>query len=188
MSLRARCASVADTPTRYPSVASEPGGAAYASTVRRARRPPRSAELGASLVGLLVTLVLLGGIAGVVVLALPSETTLPTLPTTSSDGGHGTTPTTHSLVSAAIVQACVADVESIQSAAQNYQALNGVLPPAGAAWATSAAHNGPFLQSWPAAREFAVRWTGHVVVVTPSRGAAATGTGTASPATGCFAA
>jgi hypothetical protein len=161
-----------------------PSGAASATAAH---------DRGASLIGLLVVLVVLGATAAIVVAALPttSSVTLPTTSTTHTTGGRGTTTTTsRTIVSAALIAACVADVQAVASAAQTYATLNGAPPPAGTSWATAAVKGGPFLHSWPSAPgQFAVRWDGATVVVTPAHGQAAQGSpGTATPATGCYAA
>jgi hypothetical protein len=162
-------------------------------------RPPGAASIalagdrGTSLIGLLVVLVVLGATAAIVVAALPttSSITLPTTSTTHTTGGRGTTTTTsRTIVSAALVAECVADVQAVSSAAQTYTTVNGASPPAGTSWATAALRGGPFLHSWPSAPgQFAVRWDGATVVVTPAHGRAARGSpGTATPPTGCYAA
>jgi hypothetical protein len=139
-------------------------------------------------------LVILGVTAGIVVSALPSTTsvTLPTekaTSTTTKTSGPTTTTTTRTIISAAAVAECTADVKTIQLAEQAYAAEHGAPPPAGSAWATASAGGGPFLHSWPSAPgQFTVRWTGAALVVTPVHGRAATGTGTAAPPTGCYAA
>ncbi len=172
--------------------------------MHRRRRPPRPAgratgsgalDRGASLVALLLVLVVLGVTAAIVVTALPSSTAL-TLPTSTTSrttattrgpGGGTTTTTTQTILSAALIAACVANVQAVQGAAQAYETLNGSRPPAGTSWATSTARGGPYLQSWPAATsQVTVRWNGASVVVTPARGRAAVGSaGTSSPPTGC---
>jgi hypothetical protein len=152
---------------------------------------PGALDRGASLIALLVVLVVLGVTAAIVVTALPSSTslTLPTSSTTSTTRapGEGTTTTTQTIISGALLAACVANVQAVQSAVTNYETLNGTKPPPGTSWATSATHGGPYLQSWPTATaRVAVTWNGVSVVVTPAHGRAAVGSaGTASPPTGC---
>ena len=137
-------------------------------------------------------LVLLGATAAIVVTALPttSSVTLPTSPTTDTPGGHSTTTTSRSIISAGLVTECIADVQAVQGAALVFATRNGAEPPAGTSWATASANGGPFLHSWPSAPgQFTVRWTGATVVVVPSHGRAARGSvGTPSPPTGCYAA
>ena len=138
-----------------------------------------------------MVLVVLGATAAIVVAALPSTSSL-TLPTssTTSVGGGTTTSTSRTIVSAAVLAECVADVGLVQGAASAYATINGTPPPAGTAWATAAAKGGPYLHAWPSAPgQFSVRWSGAAVVVTPVRGRASTGSaGTATPPTGCYAA
>lgn len=135
---------------------------------------------------------MLGVLAAVVVSALPSTTsvTLPTESTTSTSlrpGQATTTTTTQSVMSGALLAQCVADVQAVQGAAQDYAALNGAEPPAGTAWATSSQHSGPFLRSWPGdAAHYTIRWNGVTVVVVPVHGRASVGSvGTRSPPSGC---
>jgi hypothetical protein len=156
-------------------------------------------DRGASLIGLLVVLVVLGVTAAIVVSALPSSKslTVPTVATTSTTRGPGsispgrgtTTTTSQTILSAALEAACVANVQAVQSAATTYETINGTKPPAGTGWATAPTHGGPFLQSWPTATsEVAVRWSGTTVVVTPTRGRTAVGSpGSRTPPTGCYA-
>lgn len=167
-------------------------GTSHRRSSWRSSRPAGALEQGASLIGLLVVLVVLGVTAAIVVTALPSSTptTLPTTattPTTRAPGGHTTTTTSPSILSAALLAACVANVQAVQSAAQTYETLNGLKPPAGSSWATSKAHGGPYLQSWPApAGHVTVRWNGDTVVAAPAHGRAAVGSaGTSTPPTGC---
>ena len=111
-------------------------GTSHRRSSWRSSRPAGALEQGASLIGLLVVLVVLGVTAAIVVTALPSSTptTLPTTattPTTRAPGGHTTTTTSPSILSAALLAACVANVQAVQSAAQTYETLNGLKPPAG---------------------------------------------------------
>jgi hypothetical protein len=177
--------------------------AAYALSIENRLRRDRVAptatsarsttcERGASLVGLLVVLLILGGIAAVTVASLPSSTPkLPGVSTTSTTArtastGNTTTTTSPSIPTAALRTECVANVQAVLSAAQDYQALNSTSPAAGRAWATARVKGGPFLQAWPVDSEYAIAWNGRTTVVTPAHGRAAVGsTGTASPPTGC---
>lgn len=135
---------------------------------------------------------MLGVLAAVVVSALPSTTsvTLPTDATTSTSARPGqatTTSTTRSVLSGALLAQCVADVQAVQRAAQDYAALNAVEPPAGTAWATSSQHSGPFLRAWPGdGAHYRVGWNGATVVVVPVHGRESVGSaGTRSPPSGC---
>jgi hypothetical protein len=141
-----------------------------------------------------VVLVVLGVLAAIVVTALPSTSsvTLPTSPTTATTPGSGrgtTTTTSRTIISAALVAQCVANVQAVLGAVQTYETLNGTRPPAGTAWATASLHGGPYLQSWPSAASVTVRWNGTTIVVSPTHGRDSVGSaGAASPPTGCFAA
>jgi len=131
----------------------------------------------------------LGVLAVIVLAALPGTTTSTTIATT----GSTTTTAPRTAGDAARVaarSACQASYAELATAVADYRALNGVAPAAGTAWATSSAHGGPFLQSWPArSTYYAITWNGTVLVVTPTHGAPARGSaGTAAPETGCFAA
>ncbi len=179
-------------------------GRAYARRIgtlyRRLRSAPRTGsaigpgaiDRGASLIALLVVLVVLGVTAAIVVTALPSSTSL-ALPTSSTTltthapGGGTTTTTTQTIISGALLAACVANVQAVKSAVSTYETLNGSKPPRGTSWATSTTHGGPYLQSWPTATaRVTVTWNGVSVVVTPAHGRAAVGSaGTTSPPTGC---
>lgn len=130
--------------------------------------------------------------AAIVVTALPSSTSLslPTSSTTSTTraaGGGTTTTTTQTIISGALLAACVANVQAVLGAVTTYETLNGAKPPPGTSWATSSAHGGPYLQSWPTATgRVTVGWNGVSVVVTPAHGRAAVGSaGSASPPSGC---
>jgi hypothetical protein len=155
-------------------------------------------ERGASVIGLLVVLVVLGATAAIVVSALPSSKslTVPTVATTSTTRGPGstspsgtTTTSSPTILSVALEAACVANVQAVKSAATTYETLNSAKPPAGTAWATATTNGGPYLQSWPAAtREVSVAWSGTTVVVTPAHGRSAVGgPGSRTPPTGCYA-
>jgi hypothetical protein len=79
---------------------------------------------------------------------------------------------------------------AIETVLGEYRALNGALPPAGSAWATSPTHGGPYLQQWPeSVRYYTITWNGDELSVSPARGVASHGSyGTHTPVTGCFAA
>jgi len=146
-------------------------------------------EEGVSMIATLIVVVILGVLVSI---ALSSGHGAP--PPASDSGSPTTTTTTTSNIGAvateATVTACQANYATINTAVQDYRAVNGVAPPAGTAWATSSAMGGPLLQSWPTdAKYYSITWNGKVVSVVPVQGVASHGTyGTASPATGCFAA
>ncbi|MGD0055976.1 MAG: hypothetical protein ABSC34_11150 [Acidimicrobiales bacterium] len=149
------------------------------------------AERGVALIGTLITLVILGVMAAVMLNTLggsPSSTvtttavagaTTTTVPATAEDGAQE-----------AAVSACQVNYAALEAAITDYEALNGSRPAAGTAWATSTANGGPYLQAWPESPiYYRIIWDGSTLNVLPARGTASHGTyGTSSPATGCFAA
>jgi hypothetical protein len=155
------------------------------------RSSRRGDERGVAMVSTLVTLIVLGVIAGVVVAeSSPSKPS----PSTQSSGASPTTTTTPQSIGTdtqlAAVSGCEANFSTIATALQAYSAVNGSPPPAGTAWATSTAHGGPFLQSWPTdPAYYSITWNGVSESVVPKNGIASHGsTGTTSPPTGCNAA
>lgn len=152
-------------------------------------------------------LVVLGAMAGIAVAAVngpASLSSIPTLPTlatvrttttttaprststsTTTTEPRTTTTSSPTIVDQALIQECVGDVTSVDSALSAYEATHGSPPPAGTAWAKG------ILQSWPdGGLTFTLRWTGTEVVVAPVHGRASSGgAGTQSPTrTGCYAA
>jgi hypothetical protein len=109
---------------------------------------------------------------------IPGATTT-TLPATPASGAQ-----------AAAVTACQANYQALETALTDYRSLNGSLPEAGTAWATSTANGGPYLQAWPeSALYYSITWNGAQLSVIPVRGASSHGSdGTSSPKSGCFAA
>jgi len=187
--------------SRRPSVTREAYGSAVVrdrtrtlSPIIGTREPPRRrhrhGQTGASLVGLLAVLVILGGIGAIAALSVQKATpTLPTLPTTPTTGQDTTTTSGGSTIPlAALRAACVANVEAVITAAQEYAIANaGATPPGGAGWATAGAHGGPYLQAWPVSAAYAIAWNGRTVVVHARHGRVAVGSaGTSSPPTGCY--
>jgi len=155
-------------------------------------RPSRCrGERGVAMVSTLVTVIVLGVIAGVVV--SESSHSKPSPPTNVS-GFAATTSTTPQSIGTdtqlAAVSGCEANFTIIASAVQDYSAVNGSPPPAGTAWATSSTNGGAILQSWPTDPQYyAITWNGVSESVIPRKGAASHGSmGTSSPATGCYAA
>jgi hypothetical protein len=161
--------------------------ATYAGPIARTRRLRAADDVGLSLLGLIVTVGLLGVLAAVVLVATNKATTVPTLPTTSTTQGHGHTTTTVGIPVATLRATCVADYQAVTGAAQAYAVEHqGAMPPAGEAWATASA-GGPLLQSWPSSPAFTMHWSGSVVVVQPwHHGRASVGsTGSSAPPSGC---
>ena len=107
--------------------------------------------------------------------------------TTTTRGATTTSSTVVQTTAAARTATCLADVQSVSGALATYEATHTSPPPAGTAWATSSAHGGPYLQSWPAVPGYAIRWTGSTLIVVPTRGTSSAGAGTASPPSGCYA-
>ena len=142
------------------------------------------------MIATLIVVLILGALVGITLSMGHSPS-----PSVSPQGGSPTTTTTltsniGAVANEATVTACMANYATIESAVQDYRALNGVAPPAGTAWATSSADGGPLLQSWPTdARYYTITWNGSVVSVVPTSGKPSHGSyGTASPSTGCYAA
>ncbi len=140
------------------------------------------------MVSTLVTIIVLGVIAGVVV----SESSH-SKPSTSLSGSTTTSTSPQSIgtdAQLAAVSGCQANFAIIAAAIQTYSAETGSPPPAGAAWATSSANGGPILQSWPTdPAYYSITWNGVSEIVTPKKGVASHGSmGTSSPPTGCYAA
>ncbi len=149
----------------------------------------RQSNDGVAMVATLMVVLILG-VLGTIVLTThfgsTPTTTGPSLPpaqTTTIPSSPGSAALT------AAVSACEADFALVTSAIANYQALNGVDPPTGRAWATSTSRSGPFLQSWPSdAQYFSLSWNGSSLSVVPIKGRASHGSfGVRSPASGCFA-
>jgi hypothetical protein len=152
-------------------------------------------ERGSSLIAILSVVATLGILVALTLSFTLGATTPTTLaPRPSSTGTTSTTTTVPKDVasgaSEATLAACQANFAVIESAVQDYEALNGTPPPAGTAWATSGANGGPLMQSWPSAPSaYAINWNGKVLSVIPERGTPSHGSaGSAAPKTGCFAA
>ena len=159
---------------------------------RRSRRRVHGScrEQGIALLGTLLTLIVLGVMAVIMLNTLggsPSGTgTITTIP-----GATTTTvpATAESGAQEAAASACQANYQAIETALADYRSFNGSLPAAGAAWATAATNGGPFLQVWPeSALYYSITWNGAQLSVIPVRGASSHGSdGTSSPKSGCFA-
>jgi len=128
----------------------------------------------------LIVVVILGVIITIAIAnhpgSAPTTTTTPTAKTVGAD------------TQASTIAACMANYSEMSTAIATYQALHGVKPPAGTAWATSKASGSPILQSWSTtAVGYQIEWNGVTLSVLPTTGTASHGSfGTASPATGCF--
>jgi len=145
-----------------------------------------------AMVSTLVTVIILGVIAGVVI--SESSHSKPS-PSTNLSGSDATTTTTSPQsigtdTQLAAVSGCETNFTTISTAVQTYSTENGSAPPAGIAWATSSSNGGPFLQSWPTDPQYySITWNGVSENVIPKKGVASHGSmGTNSPATGCYAA
>ncbi|HEV7958831.1 MAG TPA: hypothetical protein VGP11_05155 [Acidimicrobiales bacterium] len=152
-------------------------------------------ERGSSLIAILSVVVTLGILVAITLSFTLGTTTPTTLAPQHPNTGTTSTTTTApkdaaSGASEATLAACEANFAIIESAVEDYRALNGVAPPAGTAWATSDANGGPLMQSWPSApSSYAITWNGRELSVIPVRGVASHGSmGSGTPKTGCFAA
>jgi type II secretory pathway pseudopilin PulG len=163
---------------------------------RRGRRKVRRScdERGIAMLATLVTIIILGVMVVIMFNTLsgspsgtgttiPGATTVPGLTTTTAPS------TPANGAQEAVVSACEANYQDIETALADYRSLNGSLPAAGTAWVTSTANGGPYLQSWPqSALYYSISWNGAQLSVIPVRGAASHGSdGTRSPKSGCFA-
>jgi hypothetical protein len=141
------------------------------------------------MVMLLVVVVILAVLATVVLAGSHG----PQSSATTVKGSPPTTTTTPQSIASAVpqaqVSACTADFASVDAALGAYRALNGVAPAPGTAWATSKAHGGPFMQSWPSGSpNFSIAWNGSTLSVVPAKGTESHGSyGTVTPRTGCYA-
>ncbi len=143
------------------------------------------------MIATLLTLIILGGMAVVMLNTLGGSPTGSGTTTTI----RGVTPTTvpstpESGAQEAAVSSCHANYLAIETALAEYRALNGSSPAAGTAWATTASDGGPFLQTWPETSSgYSITWDGTQLSVIPVRGAPSRGSdGAAAPKSGCFAA
>ena len=162
-----------------------------AFTRHRPRVQSSRLDDGVAMLATLVTIVILGVMAVILFNTLGGSPTGSGTTTTIP----GVTPTTapatpESGAQEAAVSACEANFQAIETALADYRALNGSLPSAGVAWATSTANGGPYLQIWPgSAPYYAIAWNGTELSVIPKRGRPSHGTdGTVSPKSGCYAA
>ena len=147
------------------------------------------AERGASTLGILLVVVILGVLVAITLKFGFGATS----PSTTIAGSHATTTTAPSTpaqgATAAMLSACEANYATIQQAVATYQALNGAKPPSGSAWSTATANGGPILQAWPTSPgHYSITWNGSVISVVPVHGTASHGSyGVSSPPSGCFA-
>src|SRR5579863_4844794 len=163
------------------------------SAVPRRNHDSRS-ERGVAMLGLLLSVIVLGVMVLIVLKTLGSSPSTSGTPTTIAGENPGTTTTSpvspESGAQEAAITACQANYQAIETALADYRSLNGSSPAAGTSWATAATNGGPLLQSWPqSATYYTISWNGAQLSVLPVRGTASRGTdGTPSPKTGCFAA
>jgi len=170
---------------------------------RSFRSPARgsdAAERGSSLIGLLIVLVILGLMAAATLggLGYTSNPAITGVPLTMPGGGAivATTSTTvltpnpNDHPSTTTIATCRADYATVSSAVQSYERHNGVLPPAGTAWAHLTVKGVPLLRVWQRDKHnYVIEWNGSTLSVVPAKGVTAHGSaGTSSPPTGCFAA
>jgi|GEM_PF-1216426 len=160
---------------------------------RRSRRRVHGSdrEQGIALLATLLTVIVLGVMA-VIMLNTLSGSPSGTVATTTIPGATATTApaTPENGAQEAAISACQANYQAIETALTDYRTLNGSLPAAGVAWATAAANGGPYLQVWPeSASYYSITWNGTKLSVIPVRGTSSLGSdGTSSPNSGCFAA
>ena len=151
------------------------------------RRSRRRGDDGASMLGVLSVVVILG-----LLVVIPLSLNLGSSTTTTSAPGATTTTAPRTIArgaSEAAVAACRADFETIDQAIASYRALNGSYPPSGTSWATSSTAGGPYLQSWPiVATRWSFAWNGATLSVVPTHGVASHGSFVTTVAKdGCFA-
>jgi hypothetical protein len=157
---------------------------------RRRLTDPRREE-GVAMLGILLTVIVLGIMVVIMLKTLGGPSDATTSPgATTLPGATTTTVTPESGAQEAAVSACQANFQAIETALGDYRALNGSLPAAGDAWATATANGGPYLQVWPeSAPYYSITWNGAQLSVVPVRGASSHGSvGTSTPKSGCFAA
>jgi hypothetical protein len=147
-------------------------------------------ELGMALVGTLMVVIILGVMVSIALSINPQAS-----PNSGVNGSiSGTTTTIPKSIASganeAAVSACEVNFQAITTALNDYRAVNASSPPPGHLWATSSAKGGPFIQEWPPySLYYNIVWNGVELSVIPGKGPASRGSvGTASPATGCFAA
>jgi competence protein ComGC len=110
-------------------------------------------EAGFALVGLLVTLLLLCGLAVVVLAGLGEFTNSPTLPHSSGGGPTSSAASPPAQPGASAVAACNADAKVVETAVTTFEATNnGAVPTISDL--TSSAGGGPYLQTYPRSEYF----------------------------------
>lgn len=161
----------------------------------RLTRGARTEERGASLLGLLIVVLVLGVMAAVTLGGLgftPNEA-FTGIPSTMPGGGavYATTTAPRALGARASAAraACRHDFETVQKALHHYEVSHGRPPPPGRAWALRRSGGSVPMETWPGdARYFHINWDGSKLSAVPNAGAASRGSaGTSSPASGCFA-
>jgi hypothetical protein len=162
-------------------------------------RGSEPAERGSSLIALLLVVLILGVTAAVALggLGYTPNSTITGIPSTMPGGGAIVAATSTTVVAKSRnnnprespIAACRADYAIVRAAVQKYEKINGSLPAAGTAWASSSANGGPLLGEWPRGEgRFTIVWNGSMLSVVPAVGTATHGSmGTKAPPTGCFA-
>ncbi len=144
-------------------------------------------QRGASMIGIVIVVLILGVMAAIALSQLEHETTTHAAGKTQSllKRSTGASSTNQQ----AAIAACQADFQAVQQLLQIYQTEHQTNPPAGTAWAQSLATEGAQGDAWPSSSSFAITWDGSVLSVIPTTGTASHGSsGAVSPPTGCFAA
>ena len=143
------------------------------------------------MLGTLLTVIILG-VMVVITFNTLGRSPSGTGATTSIPGASTTTQPSTPLSGGqeAAIASCHANYQAIETALADYRSLNGSLPAAGIAWATTSANGGPYLQVWPeSALYYSISWNGAQLSVIPVRGVSSHGSdGSISPKSGCLAA
>ncbi len=152
------------------------------------RLAPWIRDRGASLVGLLLALIILGIMAAVAVSAV-GGTGGNTLPKSAQKTSPSVGQPNIATLQAALSATCVTDFTSISTAVQVYSTLHSSDPPAGTSWVTRVHSGTALLQSWPSdPGHFTFTWNGTTIIVVPRHGASSTGSaGSTESSSGCYA-
>jgi hypothetical protein len=117
---------------------------------------------GASLVGLLLMLIILGVMVAVAVSAIGGTSGI-TLPTTARDATTSLGEPTDVAIQTALSAACAAEFETLSTALQVYTTLHSANPPAGTTWVTGIESGSTLMESWPSdPGHFIFLWNGGV--------------------------
>jgi hypothetical protein len=124
---------------------------------------------GASVVGLLLALVILGAMAAIAVSAL--DTTVAGVDHPGSPAVTTPTIVASGAASAALRAVCVADFEALSAALRVYEVTHGAPPAPGTSWALAGTGGARLLATWPSdPGHFRFTWNGATLGVVPRRG------------------